>query len=84
MRGRPGRNLIVFLFVLGVALPLFGLPAEKSIWEYDRRVWQVPEGLPEDTIQAITQTRDGYLWIGTRNGLARFDGFSFVTFDESN
>ncbi len=85
MRGAAGHAFVVSLLVLlSAAIPLFSLPSEKSIWEYDRRVWQVPEGLPEDTIQAITQTRGGYLWIGTRNGLVRFDGFSFVTFDESS
>lgn len=60
------------------------LPAGKPISEYDRRIWQTQDGLPEDTIQAITETPDGYLWIGTREGLARFDGFRFVVFDRSN
>ena len=41
------------------------------------RLWQMEDGLPNNTVQAITQTRDGYLWIGTREGLARFDGMSF-------
>lgn len=62
----------------------FCLPAGKPISEYDRRIWQTQDGLPEDTIQAITETSNGYLWIGTREGLARFDGFRFVVFDRSN
>src|SRR5579859_4729437 len=45
--------------------------------DYDVRLWQMEEGLPNNTVQAITQTRDGYLWIGTREGLARFDGMNF-------
>jgi ligand-binding sensor domain-containing protein/signal transduction histidine kinase len=45
--------------------------------DYDVRLWQMEEGLPNNTVQAITQTRDGYLWIGTREGLARFDGINF-------
>src|SRR4051812_49930802 len=40
-------------------------------------------GLPQDTIFAITQTRDGYLWLGTA-GLVRFDGLHFKAYDESN
>ena len=32
------------------------------------------DGLPHNIVQAIAQTRDGYLWVGTREGLARFDG----------
>jgi ligand-binding sensor domain-containing protein/signal transduction histidine kinase len=45
---------------------------------FSTRVWQVEEGLPHDVVQAITQTRDGYLWVGTREGLARFDGVQFT------
>jgi len=38
------------------------------------RTWQGEQGLPNNTVNAITQTRDGYLWLGTDEGLARFDG----------
>lgn len=44
-----------------------------------QRVWQTDQGLPHDSVHAILQTRDGYLWIGTRNGVARFDGASFTS-----
>lgn len=40
--------------------------------------WQTEQGLPQNHITAITQTRDGYLWLGTYEGLARFDGVRFV------
>ncbi len=39
-------------------------------------------GLPQNTVQAIAQTRDGFLWLGTEAGLVRFDGASFAVFDE--
>jgi signal transduction histidine kinase/ligand-binding sensor domain-containing protein len=52
--------------------------------EYSRRIWRTEDGLPQNRIQAITQTSDGYLWIGTFEGLARFDGVRFVVFDRSN
>src|SRR5579883_3022937 len=42
--------------------------------------WQTDDGLPEDYVQALLQTRDGYLWVGTTNGLARFDGERFTLF----
>ncbi len=51
---------------------------------YSRRVWQSSEGLPEDFTQAFAQTPDGYLWIGTSGGLARFDGVRFAVFNSSN
>ncbi len=47
-------------------------------------VWGAEEGLPQSAVIAITQTRDGYLWLGTLNGLVRFDGARFAVFDESN
>jgi streptogramin lyase len=40
--------------------------------------------LPQSSIIALTQTRDGYLWLGTLNGLVRFDGVRFTVFDEGN
>ena len=80
----PFRRSIQVLLMMLLALPAFTLPSGKSIWEYDRRIWQTQDGLPEDTIQAMAETNDGYLWVGTREGLARFDGFRFVVFDHSN
>src|SRR5713101_3988196 len=40
--------------------------------------WTTDEGLPENTVIALTQTRDGYLWLGTLKGLVRFDGVGHV------
>ena len=37
-------------------------------------MWQIDDGLPQNSVWAITQTHDGYLWVGTQQGLARFDG----------
>src|SRR3989442_10453423 len=45
---------------------------------------ETEDGLPQNSVIAITQTRDGYLWLGTLNGLVRFDGIRFTIFDESN
>ncbi len=42
------------------------------------------DGLPDQTIQALAQTPDGYLWIGTKGGLLRFNGSQFVIFDHAN
>jgi len=47
-------------------------------------VWTSENGLPDSSVTAIAQTPDGYLWVGTYNGLARFDGVRFVTFDPAN
>ena len=47
-------------------------------------VWDTEDGLPNSTVTAVAQTPDGYLWVGTYDGLARFDGVRFVTFDPGN
>jgi len=51
---------------------------------YTARVWQTQDGLPQQTVQAVAQTQDGFLWIGTTGGLLRFDGSHFVTFERGN
>ena len=51
---------------------------------YFVRTWQVENGLPQNKVTAVTQTRDGYLWLGTYSGLARFDGVRFTVFDDNN
>src|SRR5579859_3093367 len=49
----------------------------KSIIQYKLDAWHVKDGLPQESVRAITQTSDGYLWLGTQAGLARFDGSQF-------
>ena len=51
---------------------------------YFLRSWQVENGLPQNKVTAMVQTRDGYLWLGTYSGLARFDGARFTVFDDNN
>ncbi|MEP7343330.1 MAG: two-component regulator propeller domain-containing protein [Acidobacteriota bacterium] len=56
----------------------------KAITQYVHNVWTVDDGLPQSSVLAIAQTRDGYLWFGTFEGLVRFDGTRFVVFDQNN
>ncbi len=51
---------------------------------YITRAWQVEQGLPQNKVTAVVQTHDGYLWVGTYGGLARFDGLRFTVFDDIN
>ena len=60
------------------------LDPQKSLTQYSRTVWRQEHGLPQDTIRAIAQTTDGYLWLGTDEGLARFDGYEFAVFDKDS
>jgi ligand-binding sensor domain-containing protein/signal transduction histidine kinase len=47
-------------------------------------VWTSKEGLPENAVISVIQTKDGYLWLGTLNGLVRFDGNRFTVFNQNN
>src|SRR5580765_2704254 len=47
-------------------------------------VWTTDQGLPQNTIQDIAQTADGYLWLATADGLVRFDGVHFTVFNSGN
>ncbi|HVX56598.1 MAG TPA: two-component regulator propeller domain-containing protein, partial [Candidatus Saccharimonadales bacterium] len=68
-----------------VALPI-GLRAATSPEgsTYAVSHWGMEDGLPLNKVRAIAQTPDGYLWVGTFNGLARFDGVHFEVFDAAN
>ncbi len=59
-----------------------GVPRSSGPYIVD--VKETEDGLPQNSVITITQTRDGYLWLGTLYGLVRFDGIRFTVFDESN
>jgi signal transduction histidine kinase/ligand-binding sensor domain-containing protein len=59
-------------------------PLESIDSEYLVETWQTERGLPDNFVNAIAQTPDGYLWVATFNGLARFNGVEFVVFDVAN
>jgi ligand-binding sensor domain-containing protein/two-component sensor histidine kinase len=60
------------------------LDSGKAITQYVMDNWRVEHGLPMDSVKGIAQTRDGYLWFGTQEGLVRFDGVRFTVFDRRN
>jgi len=64
--------------------PAHALNPAKAITQFIHSVWQARDGLPQNTITAIAQTPDGYLWLGTREGLARFDGVRFTVYTNEN
>src|SRR5262245_51180815 len=73
-------------FCLGSSVTGVPLPEKSSFSAQDQlpyiiQSWQTEHGLPQNYVTSIAQTTDGYLWIGTYNGLARFDGVRFVTYD---
>ncbi len=62
---------------------LLPVPVSRAA-DYSHRVWRTEDGLPHNGVRAIAQTPEGYLWLGTTEGLARFDGVRFLIFDRSN
>lgn len=51
---------------------------------YHYVAWTVDDGLPQNSVNSVLQTRDGYLWLTTSDGLVRYDGVRFVVFNRSN
>lgn len=74
---RAVKVALLLMLVLVLNLHLASLDPEQPISRFLVDEWKMSRGLPSDTINAIVQTADGYLWIGTNKGLARFDGFKF-------
>jgi signal transduction histidine kinase/ligand-binding sensor domain-containing protein len=69
-----------FFAVLTIAM--HSQTASLSAADYLINVWSSEDGLPQNSVNCLAQTPDGYLWVGTRSGgLARFDGERFVTFN---
>lgn len=71
----------VFLFC---SLMLHALNPNKALTQYRLDSWNIENGFPHNLVYTIIQTRDGYIWMGTRNGLVRFNGFGFKTFQKEN
>ncbi|MBI3425039.1 MAG: hypothetical protein HY011_19050 [Acidobacteria bacterium] len=77
-RKLSGRMTCVLLALLG------HLHATAYAQEYGFDVWTTANGLPQNTVTGVVQTPDGYLWLSTFDGLARFDGVRFTIFDKGN
>ena len=88
---RP-RNLLFFgslKFVIGLSKKFllyfclcFCLTEAHAQYRIDH--WTADDGLPQNSVYGIVQTGDGYLWLATVDGLARFDGVRFTVFNKSN
>ncbi|HWD19716.1 MAG TPA: two-component regulator propeller domain-containing protein [Verrucomicrobiae bacterium] len=78
---RPAKAIlpwVVWLLSMCASLPLLGAVEGQR---YRQRVWQGQDGLPSPIVRTTVFGRDGRLWLGTAEGLARYDGTSFRTFN---
>lgn len=83
MRRRIGPALKVISIALWLLLSLSGaVVGARAASRFDS--WTSDNGLPQNSVYTILQTRDGYLWFTTLNGLVRYDGARFTVFDKSN
>ncbi len=87
------KRLLVFLIALSLILPPYALSQtptsssldpSKLLTQYGLDVWKSDMGLPQNSVNAILQTNDGYLWFATQEGLVKFDGIEFMVFDKRN
>ncbi len=59
-----------------------GLPTVSAQYRFDH--WTTDNGLPQNSVSMLVQTRDGYLWLATSDGVVRFDGVRFTVFNKGN
>jgi len=67
-------TLFCFLLLTG---RVFALDPAKSIFQFNCQNWTRQSGLPASKINTLAQSSDGFIWLGTQNGLIRFDGLEF-------
>jgi signal transduction histidine kinase/CheY-like chemotaxis protein/ligand-binding sensor domain-containing protein len=72
------------LVIALLSVPAWALDPKLALTQLGHDVWTTSNGLPQDSVRAIAQTADGYLWFATTDGLARFDGVNFTVFNGSN
>lgn len=77
-------NFLFLLLLLGGSDSVLALDPARELSQFSHEVWLTENGLPQNTVHAVAQTKDGYIWIGTEEGLARFDGIGFTVFDKQN
>ncbi len=76
------RSLLLLICLL--ARPSLALNPVRQLTQYGYAHWDTGRGLPQNSVRTILQARDGYLWMGTDEGLARFDGVRFTVYDSRN
>ena len=83
--GQKSVRLNIFIcFIFAVSFFSGAGKVGAAVIDYRFDNWTTDDGLPQNSVLAVTQTRDGYLWLATFDGLVRFDGVRFTIFDKSN
>lgn len=83
------KKIILFFFILlsiysdAQITPVFSEKSLATTEKYTVQIWNTENGLPQNSINDITQTNDGYIWLATFDGLVRFDGLKFQIYNTS-
>ena len=83
-RAVPALGVCLAFTLTGLTSPAAGLPADRSPSQYVHDAWGPREGLGRGPVEAVVQSRDGRLWLGSHQGLVRFDGFQLTLFSSAN
>jgi ligand-binding sensor domain-containing protein/signal transduction histidine kinase len=75
------RVLLAVALSVAVTCSAFALDPLRPITQYVRNSWTIEHGLPQNSVQTIAQTAEGHIWLGTQEGLVRFDGVRFTVYD---
>lgn len=82
---RRFRSVLFALAALAsAAQPASALDPLMPLSHYARQTWRTENGLPQNSVHQVLQTHDGYIWLATEGGLARFDGYDFANFDKES
>ena len=73
--------MIILYFI--TVIPAFALDPSKRLDQHTLNIFTTEDGLPQSSVMNLVQTRDGYIWMGTFEGLARYDGEQFTVFTKS-
>jgi signal transduction histidine kinase/ligand-binding sensor domain-containing protein/CheY-like chemotaxis protein len=86
IKGNYCAALICLIVIILIVVPaqLLPLDPQKKLTQNVHETWELKDGLPQTSVTYILQTRDGFLWIATEGGLARYDGIDFDVFDKHN
>ncbi len=68
----------VILLAMLILITVVSVEADSKLGDYTVTHWTRDNGLPDNSVTCLLQAHDGFLWIGTDNGLTRFDGLNFV------
>src|SRR3954465_2901512 len=81
-RFRWQRATFAAVAILSLSKSACARDPSRALTQSIHRIWQTQQGLPQGTIYSVYQTKDRYLWLGTKTGLVRFDGVQFTVVRE--